>query len=83
MTNHVHLLMTPEQEQPIPRIMISIGRRYVEYFITTYRRTGSLWDSRYKSFIIQTETYLLIRQRHIELNPVRTAMDVVPASYRW
>jgi putative transposase len=83
MTNHVHLLVTPERAASIPRIIIALGRRYVQYINKTYRRTGTLWDSRYKSSLIQAETYLLSCQRYIELNPVRAAMVDDPAHYRW
>lgn len=83
MTNHVHLLITPERAESIPRLIIVLGRRYVHYINTTYRRTGTLWDSRYKSSLIQAETYLLSCQRYIELNPVRAAMVDDPAHYRW
>ena len=55
----------------------------MQYINTTYRRTGTLWDSRYKSSLIQAETYLLFCQRYIELNPVRAAMVDDPAHYRW
>jgi putative transposase len=55
----------------------------VQYINTTYRRTGTLWDSRYKSSLIQAETYLVSCQRYIELNPVRAAMVDDPAHYRW
>lgn len=83
MTNHVHLLITPERAESIPRLIISLGRHYVQYINTSYRRTGTLWDSRYKSSLIQSETYLLSCQRYIELNPVRAAMVEDPAHYRW
>ena len=83
MTNHVHLLLTPRQAEAVPRLIISLGRRYVQYINTTYRRTGTLWDSRYKSSLIQAETYLLACMRYIELNPVRAAMVEDPAHYRW
>ncbi|MFH1870863.1 MAG: transposase [Pseudomonadota bacterium] len=63
--------------------MISLGRRYVQYINKTYRRTGTLWDSRYKSSLVQADAYLLLCQRYIELNPVRTAMVDDPAHYRW
>jgi putative transposase len=53
------------------------------YVNRTYRRTGTLWDSRYKSSLVQAETYLLAAQRYIELNPVRAAMVDDPAHYRW
>jgi len=71
MTNHVHLLLTPRHADAVPRLIISIGRRCVQYINHTYRRTGTLWDSRYKSSLIHAESYLLACQRYIELNPVR------------
>lgn len=83
MTNHVHLLLTPPQPEDVPRLIISLGRRYVQYINKTYRRTGTLWDSRYKSSLVQEDTYLLLCQRYIELNPVRAAMVEDPAHYRW
>src|SRR5271165_2380902 len=83
MTNHVHLLLTPRKAAAVPKLIISLGRRYVQYINRTYRRTGTLWDSRCKSSLIQAETYLLACQRYIELNPVRAAMVEDPAHYRW
>jgi putative transposase len=83
MTNHVHLLLTPTKADMVPKLVISLGRRYVQYINRTYRRTGTLWDSRYKSSLVQAETYLLTCQRYIELNPVRAAMVEDPAHYRW
>ena len=63
--------------------MISLGRRYVQYINKTYRRTGTLWDSRYKSSLVQADVYLLLCQRYIELNPVRAGMVDDPVHYRW
>ncbi len=83
MTNHVHLLLTPPDNRAVPDLFISLGRRYVQYINRTYRRTGTLWDSRYKSSLIQTESYLLCCQRYIELNPVRAAIVADPVQYRW
>lgn len=83
MTNHVHLLLTPERAEWVPRLLISLGRRYVQYVNCTYGRTGTLWDSRYKSSLIDGETYLLACMRYIELNPVRAAMVSDPGDYRW
>lgn len=83
MTNHVHLLLTPPEPESMSRLMISLGRRYVQYINKTYRRTGTLWDSRYKSSLVQADDYLLLCQRYIELNPVRAAMVDDPAHYRW
>ncbi|WP_293002929.1 transposase [Nevskia sp.] len=84
MTNHVHLLLTPPaQVESVPRLLIMLGRRYVQYINKAYRRTGTLWDSRYKSSSIQSEAYLLSCQRYIELNPVRAGIMDDPAHYRW
>jgi putative transposase len=62
---------------------MSLGRRYVQYINHTYRRTGTLWDSRYKSSLVHADTYLLACQRYIELNPVRAGMVDDPVHYRW
>ena len=83
MTNHVHLLLTPERADAVPKLLISLGRRYVQYINRTYGRTGTLWDSRYKSSLIDAEAYLLSCMRYIELNPVRAGMVTDPAHYRW
>ena len=83
MTNHAHLLLTPQRAATVPRLIIALGRRYVQYINVTYRRTGTLWDSRYKSSLIDADTYLLKCQRYIELNPVRAAMVTDPAHYPW
>lgn len=83
MTNHVHLLLTPPEPEAVSQLMISLGRRYVQYINRTYRRTGTLWGSRYKSSLVQADAYLLLCQRYIELNPVRAAMVDDPVHYRW
>ena len=82
MTNHVHLLVTPETETGIAKLMQALGRRYVQYINRSYRRTGSLWEGRYKASLIQAETYLLTCMRYIELNPVRANMVPDPGLYR-
>jgi len=83
MTNHVHLLATPESEEGISRLMQTLGRHYVRYFNYTYKRSGTLWEGRFKSCVVDEEKYLLICQRYIELNPVRANMVESPAQYRW
>jgi putative transposase len=64
-------------------MMQAMGRRYVQYINRSYRRTGSLWEGRYKSSLVQAETYLLTCMRYIELNPVRAGMVKDPSEYRW
>ena len=83
MTNHVHLLLTPAGAGAVARTMQSLGRRYVGYFNATYRRSGTLWEGRYKSCLVDSERYLLTCYRYIELNPVRAAMVVAPGDYAW
>ena len=83
MTNHVHLLASPSDEASAPKTMQSVGRRYVQYFNFTYQRTGTLWEGRYRSTVIDAEAYLLTCMRYIELNPVRAAMVEHPAEYPW
>ena len=83
MTNHVHLLVTPAAPTGIAKLMQAIGRRYVQYLNRSYRRTGGLWEGRYKSSVIQAEIYLLTCMRYIELNPVRAQMVKDPGQYRW
>jgi len=83
MTNHVHLLLTPEQADRVPQVLVSVGRRFVQYINHRYGRTGTLWSGRYKSSLVQAETSLLLCQRYIELNPIRAGMVADPADYRW
>ena len=83
MTNHVHLLMTPQTQTGISRVMQSIGRRYVQYINMTYRRSGTLWEGRHKACLVDAEGYLLACYRYIELNPVRASMVLHPAEYQW
>lgn len=83
MTNHVHLLLTPHRPDAISRLMQSLGRRYAQYVNRVYRRSGSVWEGRFKASLIQAEEYLLTCYRYIELNPVRADMVRDPSEYRW
>ncbi len=81
MTNHVHLLATPHSDGAVSKMMQALGRRYARYFNREYRRSGTLWEGRFKASLVQSELYLLICQRYIELNPVRAGMVDDPAGY--
>jgi putative transposase len=83
MTNHVHLLATPANENGVSRMMQALGRKYVQYFNYTYVRTGTLWEGRYKSTLVDSENYLLTVYRYIELNPVRASMVGHASDYPW
>lgn len=83
MTNHVHLLVTPAEAGAVSRMMQAVGRRYVRYVNDTCGRTGTLWEGRYRSSLVDDEHYLLACYRYIELNPVRARMVSAPCEYRW
>jgi len=83
MTNHVHLLLTPEQDDGPSLMMQAVGRGYVRYVNGRYHRTGTLWEGRFKSALIDSERYLLTCSRYIELNPVRAGLVKHPGEYRW
>lgn len=83
MTNHVHLLCTPKVDNAVSNLMQALGRQYVRYFNSSYKRTGTLWEGRFKSCLVQQEGYLLQLYRYIELNPVRAGMVIQPSDYIW
>ena len=83
MTNHVHFLVTPEESDSISRATSVIGSRYAYYFNKTYKRTGTVWEGRHKSSLVDSERYFLICNRYIELNPVAAKMVLKPEQYRW
>lgn len=83
MTNHVHLLISAARPDSPGGLMKALGQRYVQYVNRAYRRSGTLWEGRFRSCLAQEDRYLLACQRYIELNPVRANMVEHPAEYRW
>ena len=83
MTNHIHLLLTPSTEHAISRLMQFIGRQYVRRFNYRYTRSGTLFEGRFKSSLIQKDRYLLSCMQYIELNPIRAGLVNDPGDYRW
>lgn len=83
MSNHFHLVATPETAEGIPQMMQAVGRRYVRYFNQRQGRTGTLWEGRYRSTLIQAERYLLACMVYVDLNPVRAHIAAGPADYPW
>jgi putative transposase len=83
MTNHVHLLVTPPEDGAVGAMMQDVGRRYVRIINNVHGRTGSLWEGRFKSSLIDSERYLLICRRYIEANPVRAGMVTHASHYPW
>ena len=83
MDNHFHLLATPATAEALPLMMQAVGRSYVRYFNHRHGRTGTLWEGRYRSTLIETERYLLACMVYIDLNPVRAGMVALPAAWLW
>jgi len=83
MKNHVHIMATPQEQDSISRMMQEVSRHYVRHFNETYRRTGTLWEGRFKSCLVEPRNYLLRCQQYIELNPVRANIVNAPSDYPW
>ncbi len=83
MTNHFHLMVTPSDRTGLSTMMQSVGRTYVPAFNSKHRRTGGLWEGRYRSFVIESEGYWLKCMRYVELNPVRAGIVSRSEEYRW
>lgn len=82
MPNHFHLLATP-QADGLPLMMQAVGRSYVRYFNDLYGRSGTLWEGRFRSTLIQPERYLLTCMAYLDLNPLRSAIAGEPGDYLW
>jgi REP-associated tyrosine transposase len=83
MSNHYHLLVTPQRERALPRMMKTLGEQYVKYFNGRYDRIGTLWTGRYKALPIVDERYGLTCLRYIEQNPVRAGMVKTAEEHSW
>jgi len=83
MDNHFHLLVTPSSADALPQMMQAVGRRYVQYFNRRHVRTGTLWEGRYRSTVLQAERYLLPCMVYLDLNPVRAGLVANAADYPW
>ena len=83
MEDHVHLLATPAGAEGLSRMMQALGRNYVGRFNHRHGRSGTLWEGRFRSGLIEADAWLLPCMRYIELNPVRVGLVAGPADYRW
>jgi putative transposase len=83
MPNHVHLLLTPTQAYSCARMMQRLGQLHAQYINDLYKRTGTLWEGRFKSSLVQSQAYVLACYRYIELNPVRASLVNHPSRYAW
>jgi putative transposase len=83
MTNHVHFLLTPHGADGLERLTRSAAGRYAKYFNAKYSRTGTIWEGRPRTSVVDSEAYFLVCSRYIELNPVRASLVRTPAAYPW
>lgn len=83
MSNHVHLLLSAEEQQAMSRALRQVGQCYVQAFNHRHQRSGALWQGRFKSCLVDSDAYVLCVYRYIELNPVRAALVALPQHYRW
>lgn len=83
MTNHVHLLLTPQSEEGCALMMKRLAQAYSRYVNNERDRTGSLWDGRFRSCLVVSERYALACYRYVELNPVSAGMVSHPRDYPW
>ena len=83
MSNHIHLLVTPNERGGVARMVQDVGRRYVRIINAIHGRTGTLWEGRFKSSLVDSESYLMTCHRYIELNPVRAGLTAEPGAYAW
>lgn len=83
MSNHVHLLLTPEHEESCARLMKRLGQLHAQYMNRVYGRTGTLWEGRFRSCLVDSQDYAVACYRYIELNPVRAGLVEHPREYAW
>ena len=83
MTNHIHLLLTPPEPDSCASLMRNLGQRYVQYFNRRYARSGTLWEGRFKSCLVDTARYVIACYRYVERNPVRAGMVPLASDYAW
>ena len=83
MTNHFHLIATPEGPNSLSNAVKELAGRYSQFFNYKHKRIGTLWNGRYRAILIDTEAYWLTCLRYVEQNPVRAGMATRPDDYRW
>ena len=83
MNNHLHLLLTPSDKEQLAVFMQSMANRYVRYFNAKHKRTGTIWEGRYKSCLIDSSNYLFTLYKYIEMNPVKAGMVKNSQDYEW
>lgn len=84
MTNHIHLVIEPADDaSSVSELMKRLAGRQTAYVNKLEKRSGSLWEGRFKASPIQRDSYLLACCRYVEMNPVSTNMVSGPRPYKW
>jgi REP-associated tyrosine transposase len=83
MTNHLHLLVTPADKEQLKAFMQSVTNRYVRYFNASRQRTGTMWEGRFKSCLVDSDSYLFALYKYIEMNPIKANMVSEISHYPW
>jgi putative transposase len=83
MENHFHLLATPDTALGLPQMMQHVGRSYAQYFNRRHGRTGTLWEGRYRSAVLEAEAYLLPCMVFLDLNAIRSGVVLQASDYQW
>lgn len=83
MPNHIHFLIEPLIAQDMAKFMKMIAQKYGQYINKKYKRTGTLWDGRYKSSLVSNDDYFITCCKYIEMNPVRAGIVSNPEEYQW
>ena len=84
MTNHVHLIVAPGTDtQTVSKMLKVLAGRQTRYVNRIEKRSGTLWEGRFKASLIDSENYLLACYRYVDLNPVRASMVELPEDYPW
>ena len=81
--NHFHLLITPDTDEGVPRLMQAVGRSHVRHFNDRHQRTGTLWEGRYRGTLVQPDRHLLDCMVYLDLHPVRLGLAAEPGAYPW
>lgn len=81
--NHFHLLITPDTGEGVPKMMQALGRSHVRHFNDRHQRSGTLWEGRYRSTLVQPDRHLLDCMVYMDLHPVRLGLAAEPAAYPW
>ncbi len=83
MPNHIHLLVTPQAEDSLARAMQTLGRRYVGSFNRRHQRSGTLWEGRFRTALVEAPAYFALLLRYVEQHPLRDGLVELAGEYHW